>query len=368
MQETVMGKYSILDKVKPEVRSINSYTLREYDYEIKINQNENPYDVPEQIKREILDFALERSWSRYPPFDPVELREELAAYTGWNPEGILAGNGSNEIIQCVLEIILYPGRKLILPSPTFTVYKLIGTVLGGTVQEVPLKSDLTFDCDAIEAEMADSGDVIILCSPNNPTGCMYPQDRLVRLLEQNPGTVVIVDEAYYEFSKETVAGLLGTYENLIVFRTFSKAFSLAGLRVGYGLMNPALAREVNKAKLPYNINFFSIAAAIKLLQNRDILSGKIDELIAEREALYTAMNTINGVTVYPSRSNFMIFETPYDPEIIFRELLKDGLLVRNVSSYPMLSKALRVSVSIPDDNRRFITSLVRIMGELETSE
>ena len=228
---------------------------------------------------------------------------------------------------------------------------------------VPLKADLTFDCDAIEAEMAKGCDAIILCSPNNPTGCMYPKDRLVRLLEQNPGTAVIVDEAYYEFSRETAAGMLGTYENLIVFRTFSKAFSLAGLRVGYGLMNPALAREVNKAKLPYNINFFSIAAAIKLLRNRDMLAGKIDELIAEREVMYNAMNGIDGVTVYPSRANFMIFETPYSPSKIFDDLLEDGLLVRNVSSYPMLDRALRVSVSTPDDNKRFLASLERIMGK-----
>ncbi len=357
-----MKKNSIIGKVKPGVRSIAPYTLREYDYDIKINQNENPYDVPEELKREILDFALQRSWSRYPPFDPKELREKLAGYAGWKPEGVLIGNGSNEIIQCVLAVMLSPGRKIVLPVPTFTVYKLIGSVLGGEVLEIPLKSDYTFDCDALERTYLAEGDVIILCSPNNPTGCMYPKDRIVRLLEKKRDALVIVDEAYYEFSRETTAGLLASYDNLVVLRTFSKAFSLAGLRIGYGLMNPVLAEEVNKAKLPYNIDFFSITAASMLLDNRDILSPKIDELVIERERLIQTMNEIDGVTAYPSRANFILFETPFEPKKVFEALLGDGLLVRDVSSYPMLGKALRVTVSTPEDNERFVRSLGRIMG------
>lgn len=358
-----MKKTSILDKVKPGVRSIAPYTLREYDYDIKINQNENPYDVPEKLKREILDTAMQRSWSRYPPFDPVELREKLAGYSGWKPDGVLVGNGSNEIIQCVLAVMLRPGRKIVLPVPTFTVYKLIGNVLGGEVLEIPLTSEYTFDCDVLEQTYIDEGDVIIICSPNNPTGCMYPKDRIVRLLEQKRDSLVIVDEAYYEFSRETTADLLEAYDNLVVLRTFSKAFSLAGLRMGYGLMNPELAEEVNKAKLPYNIDFFSITAASMLLDNRDILAPKIDELVAERGKLLQAMNEIDGVTAYQSRANFILFETPFEPKNVFEALLKDGLLVRDVSSYLLLEKALRVSVSKPEDNGRFVRSLRRIMGE-----
>ena len=362
-----MKKSSIVHKVKPAVQSIAPYTLREYDFDVKINQNENPYDVPEQLKREILDFAMKRSWSRYPPFDPGELRGKLAHYAGWKPEGIIVGNGSNEIIQCVLAIMLSPGRKMVLPVPTFTVYRIIGTVLGGDVLEIPLKTDYTFDCDALEQAYLDTGDVIILCSPNNPTGCMYPKDRIVKLLDEKQDSLVIVDEAYFEFSRETVVGLLETYDNLVVFRTFSKAFSLAGLRVGYGLMNPALANEVIKAKLPYNIDFFSIAAAMKLLDNYASLSGRIDELIAARDSMIKAMNGIDGITAYPSRANFILFETHYDPKEVFEGLLDDGLLIRDVSSYPMLGKALRVSVSTPDDNERFLRSLGQIIEGFSNS-
>jgi histidinol-phosphate aminotransferase len=355
---------TVYDRVKPSVREISAYTLREYEYEIKINQNENPADVPRELKRKILDFALERSWSRYPPFVPSELYERLAAYTGWKPDGILVGNGSNEIIQAIMAVFLGPGKRLVIPAPTFTVYRLIATVLGAEVVHVPLKSDYTFDCDALEDRFLESGDMLVICSPNNPTGSQYPRGRIAKLLEKTDAPVV-VDEAYFEFSGETVADLLAYHGNLLVLRTFSKAFSLAGLRVGYGLMDPSLAREVGKAKLPYNINFFSIAAAITLLDNAQELEPAVKSIIAEREPMIRAMNGIEGVTAYPSRANFILFETSFEPKRVFEGLLRDGILVRDVSSYPMLGRALRVSISTPEDNRRFIGSLTRVVGELK---
>lgn len=359
-----MEKNSILNRVKPEIRAISAYTLKEYDYDVKINQNENPYDVPAALKREILEFAQERSWSRYPPFVPDDLHASLAEYAGWKREGVLAGNGSNEIIQALATVFLGPGKRLVISVPTFTLYKLIGTVLGSEVVTVPLRADYTYDCDALERAFLEGGDMLIVCSPNNPTGCVYPAERIAALLEKADRPVV-VDEAYFEFCGETVAGLLAGHDNLVVLRTFSKAFSLAGLRLGYGLMNPGLAREVEKVKLPYNINFFTIAAAIRLLADRSELARTVAEIVGAREPLIRAMNAIEGVKAYPSRSNFILFETPFEPKKIFQGLLDDGLLVRDVSSYPMLGRALRVSVSTPEDNRRFLRSLERVMGELK---
>lgn len=358
-----MSRESILKNIKPEVRAISAYKLREYDYEIKVNQNENPYDVPIELKRKILDFALEISWSRYPPFVPDELQMRLSEYTGWNPEGILIGNGSNELIQALLTVFLKASDTLVLPAPTFTVYRLVGTVLGAEVVEVPLNPDYTFDCDALEERFLDSGDMLIICSPNNPTGALYPLDRLQKLLEKTDKPV-IVDEAYFEFSKKTAVGLLEKNDNLVVLRTFSKAFSLAGLRVGYGLMSKELAKEVGKAKLPYNINFFSVAAAITLLENCHILERSVDDIITERDRLIPAMNEIEGVTVFPSHANFILFKTPYDSNIVFEKILGDGVLVRNLSSNPALANTLRVTVSKPSDNKIFLNSLSRVIGEL----
>ena len=355
-----MSQKSILHYVKPEVRGISAYMLSEYEHEIKINQNENPHDVPRELKKEVLDFALERSWSRYPPFVPDDLQALLAQYTGWKPDGILIGNGSNELVQAIMTVFLKHGDKLVIPAPTFTLYRLIGKVLGAEVVEVPLLSDYTYDCDTLEREFNEDGAMIVICSPNNPTGALYPPERLQKLVEETDKPV-IVDEAYFEFSGETVTGLLENNENLVVLRTFSKAFSLAALRAGYALMIPELAREVSKVKLPYNINFFTLAAAEKLLRNRSMLEKAIEEIIAERETMIQAMNKIDGVTAYPSRANFILFETSFDPGDIFSRFLEDGLLVRDVSSYHMLGKALRVSVSTPSDNRKFLKSLERIM-------
>ena len=358
-----MSQKSILKNVKPEVKAISAYTLREYDYEIKINQNENPYDVPIELKRKILDFALKRSWSRYPPFVPDELQMRLAEYTGWYPEGILVGNGSNELIQALLTVFLSAGDTLVLPAPTFTLYRLIGTVLGAKVVEIPLNPDYTYDCEALEERFLDSGDMLIICSPNNPTGALYPLERLQKLLEKTEKPIIF-DEAYFEFSRETAVGLLENNDNLVVLRTFSKAFSLAGLRVGYGLMSRELAKEVGKAKLPYNINFFSIAAAITLIENLHILERSVNEIIEERDRLIPAMNEIEGVTVFKSHANFILFKTPYDSDIVFEKILGDGVLVRNLSSNPVLANTLRVTVSKPSDNKKFINSLSRVMGEL----
>ena len=354
-----MKRNSILDYVKRPVRDIEAYTLKEYEFEVKINQNENPYDVPAELKQRILDYAAERSWSRYPPFEPERLYELLAEYTDWLAEGILAGNGSNEIIHALFTVFIGLGDRLVLPTPTFTVYQLMGTVMGAEIVTVPLKPDYTFDCDAIECAAADGG-MTIICTPNNPTGILYPLNRLKKLLAVADGPV-LVDEAYFEFSRTTAVDLLPRYDNLVVLRTFSKAFSLAGLRFGYGLMDPDLAREVDKATLPYNLNFFTLAAAEILLENRDVLMPTIDDILAERDRLVPAMNAISGVTAYPSSANFILFETSLPPADVFDSLLEDGLLVRNVSSYPMLGRALRVTVSCREDNVRFLASLKKVM-------
>jgi histidinol-phosphate aminotransferase len=357
--ESTMKRNSILDFVKQPVRDIAAYTLKEYEFEVKINQNENPYDVPAELKQRILDYAADRSWSRYPPFEPERLYDLLAEYTDWLAEGILAGNGSNEIIHALFTVFISPGDRLVLPSPTFTVYQLMGTVMGADIVTVPLNPDYSFDCDAIENAAAEGG-MTIICTPNNPTGMLYPRDRLERLLTVAEGPVV-VDEAYFEFSRTTAVDLLPKFDNLVVLRTFSKAFSLAGLRFGYGLMDPDLAREVDKATLPYNLNFFTLAAAEILLENRDVVMPTIDEILVERDKLIPAMNEIPGVTAYPSSANFILFETSIPPADVFDRLLEDGFLVRNVSSYPMLGRALRVTVSYREDNVRFLESLKKVM-------
>ncbi|HET9532540.1 MAG TPA: aminotransferase class I/II-fold pyridoxal phosphate-dependent enzyme, partial [Blastocatellia bacterium] len=260
-----------LEKIKPAVRAISAYTLAPYRATVKINQNENPFDMPEEIKAEVRRRLERRAWSRYPDFVPASLLERLAAFAGWKPEGTLAGNGSNELIQATLTVMVGPGTRVLIAEPTFTLYRQIVTVLGGEVISVPLTPALQFDAAAIRASAAEGrADVIILCSPNNPTGCRIDEEEVFELARDFDG-IVIIDEAYHEFSGRSVVPLLEKLPNLIVLRTFSKAMAMAGLRVGYLLATPELAREVHKATLPYNLNLFSATAAEVACEKFDLL-------------------------------------------------------------------------------------------------
>ncbi len=360
-----MIKKGIVSKIKPKIQDLAPYKVKELDFEIiQVDKNENPYDLPQDLKKEIIDYAMERSWSRYPPIIAKELYKSIADYAGWTADGIVAGNGSDELILTMLISFLEPGMKLVVPAPSFPMYAYIATLIGVDLINVPLKPDYTYDCDALEEIFLKDGDMLIICSPNNPTGTLFPLDRLEEILQKSDNPVII-DEAYYEFSRITALKLLEKYDNLIILRTFSKAFSLAGLRVGYAIMVPELAREVGKVKLPFNLNFFSIAAASKLLENHKKLEKVQREIVKQRDTLFDAMKAIKGLIVYPSSANFILFKTVYDSDMVFEKILENGVLIRNLSANPLLKNTLRVTISTQEDNKIFIDSLIRIMGELE---
>jgi histidinol-phosphate aminotransferase len=197
---------------------------------------------------------------------------------------------------------------------------------------------------------------VILNSPNNPTGTTLSLDGWRAICDTAPG-LVVADQAYVEFGGDSVSPLLSEYERLIVLRTFSKAGSLAGLRVGYAACNPEIAEQIAKAKLPYNVNFFTIAAASIVLKHQDRFASVIELLRSERDRVYTRMSEMPDVRVYPSAANYLLFETPLQPDIVFRRVYDHGVLIRNVSKYPMLERALRVSIGTPEENDRFLAAL-----------
>jgi len=357
-----------LQKIKPQVRAISAYTLTEYEHEVKINQNENPFEIPRELKEEVLAAARARPWGRYPDFVQTRFAQKLAEHVGWTKDGILVGNGSNELIQATLTVTVGPGTRVVIPTPTFTLYQLFSRILGAEVIEVMLKADdYTFDVPAIERAVSKGkADVVIICSPNNPTGGVMAPEDVERILRATDA-LVIVDEAYQQFSETTCLPLLKQYENLIVLRTFSKAFSLAGLRIGYLMARPEVASEIAKAKLPYNLNFFSEEAAIKTLEHWPIVRAHVEVLKAERAVVYERLKRMDGVKVTPSQANFLLFETPFDPGRIFLRLVDQGVLVRDVSKYPMLSRALRVSIGTEEENRRFLKGLESTLRELRTN-
>jgi histidinol-phosphate aminotransferase len=355
---------SRLETIKPQVRALKAYGLSPDRASVKINQNENPWDASEKIKRETLRRMEGRAWSRYPDFVPASLHERLAAFANWTAEGVVAGNGSNELIQATLMVTIGEGRRILISEPTFALYRQVATILGAAVTSVPLNSSLGFDVaallDTVERERPE---VIILCSPNNPTGCRLELAELERLLAVASG-LVVVDEAYFEFSNQTLASLLARHANLAVFRTFSKAMALAGLRVGYLLAAPELAREISKAVLPYNLNRFSqTAAEVALELYESELAPLVDRITAERERLFVALSGIEGLAPVRSHANFMVVRTELEPKRVFSALLERDILIRDVSGYPMLRNFFRVSVGTPAENDQLIAALREIYAE-----
>jgi histidinol-phosphate aminotransferase len=251
---------------------------------------------------------------------------------------------------------------VLISEPTFALYRQITTVLGGEVLSAPLKDDLQFDVAALrETIERDEPDVTILCSPNNPTGCLIGVEELESLLKASVG-VFVIDEAYFEFSGRTIAPLLERHENLAVFRTFSKAMGLAGLRVGYLLASSELAREVSKAVLPYNLNAFSQTAAEVAVEMYEAeLRPTVARIISERERLFAELEKIEGLAPVRSQANFMIVRSKIEPRRVYNELLRrGGVLVRDVSGYPMLKDFFRVSVGTPAENDRLLQGLRHI--------
>ena len=351
---------SPIEKIKPEVRAIKAYTLAPLRAEVKINQNENPFDMPAEIKAEVLRRLQDRPWSRYPTFVPVELHEKLAAFAGWRPDGVIAGNGSNELIQALLTVTVGEGSRVVITEPTFTLYRQLATVLGGEVVAVPLNENLTFNIPKLASKVVSAkADLTIVCSPNNPTGCVIGRRDLVSLLRNSDG-LVVVDQAYVEFGGEDFIPLLKEHHNLIVLRTFSKAMAMAGLRTGYLLASPALVVEINKAKLPYNLNFFSMMAAEVAVEQFDLLRPLIGQIISERDRLFSALQQIRGLSPVPSAANFMLVRTAVPPRQLFEALHARGILVRDVSNYPMLAEYLRISVGAPEENERLLVALREI--------
>lgn len=347
-----------LHNVKLAVRAVEAYTLAARRAPVKLNQNENPFDMPEAVKRRVVEKAVARPWSRYPEFDPRELREALAAWSGWHADGVIAGNGSNELIEALLLVTVSPGTPVVLPEPTFTLYALLTRILGGEVVSVPLGEGFAYDVRAfLHAARENGATLTIACSPNNPTGTALRIEDVARLCAESEG-LVVVDEAYHEFSSRSVVPLLGEHRNLVVLRTFSKAMAMAGLRVGYLLAAPELVREIDKARLPYNVNFFSQSAALAALEEREALDGSVRRLIGLRDELFRALEALPGVRPVPSEANFILFElTASDPKEIFEDLYREGVLVRDVTAYPRLERCLRVSVGSEAENARFVAAL-----------
>lgn len=351
-------KSKILNTIKKGVLKNKSYTLTPINCKIKLNQNESPFDIPDQIKKEIIEKLYNRKWNLYPDFTPDDLYKKVAKYFGVEKENILLGNGSNEMIFVILASTLEKGKTLIISEPTFTVYKLIGSNLNANIITVLQNEDFSLKIEKICKYARQKGSVTIIASPNSPTGSFTKKDDLEKIIKESNG-IVVIDEAYIQFGGESVLDLIEKYENLIVLRTFSKAFSLAALRIGILISNKQLIKELSKVKLPYNINIFTQITLDVLLDKQKVITENVNKIISYRESLYNELKKIEKIVVYPSSTNFFLIKVN-DSSFLFNELLKYGILVRDFSNYPMLENCLRISVGNMEENRYLIECLKKI--------
>jgi len=357
----VREPFNMQNLVRSGLDRLVPYDAQLYPGVIKLDANENPYPFPEAVARRIGELAAGDLLSRYPDAGATELRRALAGYTGVLPEQIMVGNGSDELILNIL-LTFGTGGRVLITNPTFSMYKIHALVAGARPIPVPRRGDFSLDVPALVcyARQPESR-VIFICSPNNPTGNASSIEEIESVLCQ-VSCLVVLDQAYLEFGGEDCRPLLEKYPNLIILRTFSKAFSLAGLRVGYMLANPDVLRQMQKVKQPYNLNSFSQAAAITVLGNREVFQQQIQAILREREALRQGLQAIEGVTAYPTAANYILFRTNYSSKLIFQGLLDRGVLIRKLGG-PELPGFLRVSVGTPEENKQFLQALAQVMEQ-----
>lgn len=349
--------------IKPSVRAQAAYTLAAPIAQRKLNQNESPLDFPPELKDAVLAEIAALPWQRYPEFAPPELLARLAERYGWMPDGVLVGNGSNELIQATLSVTLESGDAVVAPAPTFALYRLLTSVLGGRYVPVPFGPDFTYDVDRlIDIAVRERARVIVLNAPNNPTGSVLPAGAVERVLRETEA-LVVCDEAYQDFGGTSAIGLLAESSRLVVLRTFSKAIGAAGLRFGLALAHPAVAREIAKAKLPYNVNLITLAAATVVLEHQDVWAGRVRDIIETRDRFLTRLREVPGIVVYPTAANFVLIRCQAVPaKEVFRRLFDDyGILVRDVSSAPELAECLRISIGTPEDMDAVLDALGAIV-------
>jgi histidinol-phosphate aminotransferase len=340
--------------VRPEILALKAYHVADAAGMVKLDAMENPYPLPPAMRRELAEVLSRVELNRYPEPSGRELRALIARKMAV-PQGIelLLGNGSDDLIQIITLALARPGAAMMYPAPTFVMYAMNAIFSGMKAVPVPLRGDFSFDADAFIARMrAERPALVYIAYPNNPTGVLYPEQDVLRVVEACPG-VVVIDEAYHVFAGKTFMPRLSQFPNLLVLRTVSK-LGLAGIRLGYLAGRPEWIAELNKVRQAYNVNVLTQAAASFVLERLEVLEEQAASIRKEREILKKSLSGMRGVEVYPSEANFFLIRVA-DADRTFEALRRQGVLVRNL--HPGLQGCLRVTVGTPDENRVLLTAL-----------
>jgi len=343
------------DLIRPEILALKAYHVPEAKGMVKLDAMENPYTLPEAMRKELAAVLARVDLNRYPaPVSPrlVDLlKRKMGVPAGME---VLLGNGSDELLQNIALAAAKPGAVAMYPAPTFVMYSMYATFFGMKGVPVPLRDDFSFDAPAFIARMRkEQPAVVFIAYPNNPTGLLYPEQDIIAVIRAAPGLVVL-DEAYHAFAQKSFMPRLAEFPNLVVLRTVSK-LGLAGIRLGYLVGARGWLEQFDKVRSPYNINVLTEATAVFLLERLEVLEEQAAQIRKERESLGRALAALNGLTVYPSQANFFLVRVP-DGERAFRRLCERGVLVKNLAGLAM-KNCLRITVGTPDENRILLTAL-----------
>ena len=362
---------NITDFVVPWVKSAEPYSDKHMDIAwanpeiIRMMSNENLLPPSENVLQAIVEAA--GMGNLYPGSGP-ELRKKLGEAAGLNAEHVVLGNGSTDVINFVAHTFVAPGDEVVIPVPTFPMYEARVKVAGGTVVQVPMIPDFTWNIDDILKAVTPKTKLIFICSPNNPTGNQFPLADLERILEL--GTPTFFDEAYYELENEvkTRAPMIQQYPHMMVNRTFSKAFGLAGLRIGYVLCDPVLASYFNRVRFPWNVSQIAIAAALAAFEDEADQKSKRQNIIDGRDFIFAEINKLTGLKAFPSEGNFVLIDAStlgMDSSAIRDRMAEKGIFIRPMSGHNMSMGFIRITVGTPGQNRLFIETFKEYIHEIQ---
>ncbi len=326
---------------------------------IPLDCNESPWDLPPNLKRLAVEKIGELQFNRYPDALALSVRERIARKLGMRSKEIVLGNGLDEVILMIM-LAFGTGKRVVIPTPGFSSYRTSALLAGARVVEIPSTPWLELNADKMVEEAAREPGIVFVCSPYNPTGRIVPKETIERLLRET-GSLVVVDEAYWEFADANCLPMLRDHDRLIVLRTLSKAFSLAGIRLGYAVLGEDAASWLVRAKMPYNVSSLSLAVAEVVLDDAYYVKETVSKLVAERERVFNALMVSPHVVPFPSSANFILFKTPRPAEEIRQKLLDEGIAVRFFPGEPLLNGCLRVSIGLPEQNDAFLGALNRLL-------
>ena len=351
-----------LSLIRPKIRAMKAYSIDHTPSPVILDANEAPFTPPRKLLERMLVVMAGTPLNRYPDMEALALRGAIAQKDGAAVEETLLGNGSDELIFYLIQAMMEPGERILVPTPTFVMYDVIARSLNMETVTAPLRPDWSLDLDLTLARIKEtSPKIIFLASPNNPTGRRYPAEEVNAIIQAAPGAVV-VDEAYIDFSQAGPYGLLyKKHPNVIIMRTLSK-MGLAALRLGYILADRAVIENVNKTRLPYNVNAMTQAAAGEAVRHWDEFVPLFRGVMEEREKMQSALAAVQGIEFWPSDANFIFMRIKNGAaEKVFKSILADGVRVRWFKGHPVAGDCFRVTIGAPAENATFLAAIKKAL-------